>query len=677
MVGEVEQADSGEQPAATLAEKTLVTRWLKRIELAKKHWDPYVKRMDLCQQIAAHGARSEWLAEESRYVVPLVNRHVNLSVSQLYAKDPQAVATPRKKMRYVVWDGTQEQVQVLQARALLGDTAAESQLMVIQQEILEAQVEDTLARRQAETLTLLYAYQIDNQPFSFKDQVKNLVRRVKVNAIGYAKVLFVREMELRPEVTVAYEDSTAKAIALQRLAAEAQEGDGTEAQVAATQATSVLQDFVQQPDRVVREQIIIDFPRSDKIILDPKTRDAKTLLGTNWLAEEFDLTETEIKDIYGADIREYLSAEQGRQVSPDEDPDERTFRVYAVQDKRLRQRFVLCEGSERFIVPPEEPDVYLERFFDVFPLVFNNIEHHKEALPPSDVWITRHMQFEYNRSREGVREHRIAARPYWLAAKGRLSETDRTALANHAAHAIVEVTPDGSNAPLSSVVEAGPTAPIDPNLYETESIHQDLQRSVGAQEANFGGTSGATATETSVAESSRMSTVSDNVDDLDDFLTAIARAAGQIMFRHMSKEMVQAIVGRGAVWPDAVPTRQQAADEIALTIRAGSTGRPNRAAELANLERAWPALSQLPGVNPEPVAGKYATLLDLDVAEISRAGALSIVAQNAMAPSAPAASSDPRQQGGQGAGNARREAERPPGGQPAYPAAGEMPPGMQ
>ena len=67
-------------------------------------------------------------------------------------------------------------------------------------------------------------------------------------------------------------------------------------------------------------------------------------------------------------------------------------------------------------------------------------------------------------------------------------------LQQHAAHEIIEVSPDGSDAPLSSVVESGPTASIDPNLYEVESTHQDMQRIVGTQEANLGGTSGATAT---------------------------------------------------------------------------------------------------------------------------------------------------------------------------------------
>jgi len=659
------------------AEKKLVGKWLRKIKAAEKHWKPVFDRMKECQQIATHGAYKEWLADKTRYVAPILNRHINLAVSQLYAKNPQAIAEARRKLNYTVWDGTQEQPQILAAKAMMGDSVSQANLMAVGADITNARNLDALAKRMADTSTLLYQYQIDQQPFSFKTQIKALVRRTKVNSVGYVKLTFVREMEARPEPTVELEDSTPKVKALERLAHETQENeDECETEVAQMQAASILQDFQNQPDRVVREQIVFDYPRSNEIILDPATRHLRSLLGCGWLAHRFDLTEDQIEDTYGVDIEDYLGedVQKARDMMGNrEDEADPTYKVYEVQDKRFKQTFVICEGCDRFLRPPEEPDVYLERFFNIFPLVFNEIENDDEIFPLSDVWIARHMQFEYNRSREGLREHRIAARPYWLAARGRLGETDKAGLSAHAAHSIVEVTPGGDDKPLSSVVESGPTASIDPNLYEVESVHADVQRTLGTQEANLGGTSGATATETSIAENSRMSSLSDNIDDLDDLLTELARASGQVLLRSMSKEMVVQIVGEGAAWPDAPVSRQQAADEITLKVRAGSSGRPNQAASLANLERAWPALSQIPGINPEPLGAKYADLLDIDFADLSRAGTLSIVAQNAMAkpPAAPPQTTDPGQQGAHGAANAPQAPERPPGAQPAFPAPGE------
>lgn len=694
MAGEVYDAtaESAEAPMATAGttadvivpkgEKDLVARWLKKIKAAEKHWAPVFERMKKCQQIAAHGAYKEWVEEETRYVAPILNRHINQAVSQLYAKNPQAVAAPRKRLYNAVWDGSTEQPTFLGAQAMMGDPAAAQMLTAVTQDIIEAKIQKTLADRMAKTMTILHAYQVDEQPYDFKTQIKALVRRVKVNGVGYVKVGFVREMELRPETTALLEDTTKKIAEIERGTAEAAEGETGEYEDAdRLRLETMVQDIMQNPDRVTREQVLYDYPKSCEIILDPKTRHLKSLLGTRWLAHYFDLTADEIQELCKVDIKAAMAPDirDAHEMLDATGCEDRTYRVYEVQDKTAKQVFMVCDAYEGFLKAPAEPDIFVEQFFNIVPLVFNEIEHDEEIYPPSDVWAARHMQFEYNRSREGLREHRIAARPYWLAARGRLQEKDKTALGAHAAHAIIEVTPDGSDKPLSSVVEAGPTAPIDPNLYETEGIFTDMQRSVGSQEANLGGTSGATATESSIAENSRMSSLSDNTDDLDDMLTRLARMTGQIMAQMLTKERVLEIVGPGAAWPEAPQNRKQLADEIMLSIRAGSSGRPNQAAQLANTERAWPALSQLPGINPEPLALKYADLLDIDADELMSRGALSIVAQNAMAKPAAAPPGGngpvPEAQGPAGAAGGAQNAEAPPEGtppgQPAMP--GPMP----
>lgn len=680
---EVETEAGPDAPVAETAEtvvspeeKALVKKWLKRIKAAEKHWKPVFDRMKKCQQIAAHGAYKEWLEDETRYVAPILNRHINQAVSQLYAKNPQAIATPRKRLLHTVWDGTTEQTAFVGAQAMMGDPEAGNMLMQIQQDIVQAQMQKALADRMAKTMTLLHAYQIDEQPFPFKAQIKALVRRTKVNSVGYVKLGFVREMELKPETASMLEDSTRKLAAIERMAEEIAEGEDPETDYEAKKLELQLavQDIMQNPDRVVREQVIYDYPKSTEIILDPRTRHLKSLMGTRWLAQYYDRTADEIEEIYKVDITKTMSSDMraAHEMMDSADCEERTYRVYEVQDKSMRQVFAVCEASEGFLKSPEEPDIFLERFFNIYPLVFNEIEHDEEVYPISDVWAARHMQFEYNRSREGLREHRIAARPYWVSERGRLDPDSKAMLAAHPAHGLVEINPDGSDRPISSALEAGPTASIDPNLYEVEGIHTDMQRSVGTQEANLGGTSGATATESSIAENSRMSSLSDNVDDLDDLLTDLARGTGQVMAQMFTKERVIEIVGPGAAWPEMAQSKKQLADEILLSVRAGSSGRPNQAAQLANAERAWPALSQLPGINPEPLAIKYADLLDIDADDLLKQGAMSIVAQNAAAkPAQPDAGPVPAAQGpagGAGADNEPAPAEPTPPGQPEYTA---------
>src|SRR5690606_34048623 len=122
----------------------------------------------------------------------------------------------------------------------------------------------------------------------------------------------------------------------------------------------------------------------------------------------------------------------------------------------------------------------------------------------------------------------------------------------------------------------------------------------GDQQANLGPTSGATATESAIAENSRSSGLSSETDELDDFLTMLARACGQLLLLEMSAETVKRIAGPGAVWPEF--SRQEVADEIYLEILAGSSGRPNRQLRINAIERTGNILVQVPGIRPTKLA---------------------------------------------------------------------------
>ena len=72
------------------------------------------------------------------------------------------------------------------------------------------------------------------------------------------------------------------------------------------------------------------------------------------------------------------------------------------------------------------------------------------------------------------------------------------------------------------------------------------------------------------------------MDDREDVLTEVGRSMGELMLLELDQETVIKIAGPGAVWPMTAPSRQQIAEDIWLEVKAGSSGRPNRAAELAN-----------------------------------------------------------------------------------------------
>ena len=144
-------------------------------------------------------------------------------------------------------------------------------------------------------------------------------------------------------------------------------------------------------------------------------------------------------------------------------------------------------------------------------------------------------------------------------------------------------------------------------------------------------------------------------------MSEVARAAGQVMLLELSVDEVKKIAGPGAVWPEM--TRDVVQEEVFLEIEAGSTGKPNRAAELANIERIMPFLLQIPGINPVWLAKELLKRLD-DKLEINEAIAEqipSIVSMNQMQGQG---TGDPALQGPQAGGAANAPQQLPSGSLP-------------
>jgi hypothetical protein len=128
-----------------------------------------------------------------------------------------------------------------------------------------------------------------------------------------------------------------------------------------------------------------------------------------------------------------------------------------------------------------------------------------------------------------------------------------------------------------------------------------------------------------------MSGLESNVDDLDDLLTELARAGGQVLLGQLAPQTAKEIAGEGAAWPQL--NRKEIADELMLSVEAGSSGRPNKAQDVANLERIMPFLLQMPGLNPEWLAREVVRRMDdrIDLSDATQSGALSAMAMNTAA----------------------------------------------
>ena len=649
------------------ARAALVVDWLRKVEEAKAHWNPSFERMKQDMEFVAGKQWENQGDNDGRYVANIVQRHIQQRVASLYAKNPQVTARRRKTLDFNIWDGSMGMLQAAQAEAQM---AAQAGVMPSPQTI--AFLNDFQAgvqRRQfldklSKTMEIVFKYALEQQQPNFKLQMKQLVRRVCITGVGYVKIGFERMLGRRPEDNYKVRDHTQQLNTAKRLAADLVDRQTGSDDKEAEQLNIMMNELQNMQTHIVREGIVFDFPCSTSIIPDSRCKQLKDFVGAEWVAQEFKLTNDDVKEIYGKDVavgKRTLRKTLGMSIPTY--PMEDEIIVYEIYSKRDNLKYVVADGYPDFLEEPSEPYPSLERFWPFFTLSFNDIDSDKEVFPISDTRLLMPMQKEYNRARQGLREQRHANRPKYAVPKGMLDDEDRLKLQMHPANAVLELNSVTPGTKVMDLIQPIPLAPFDPLMYDTSMLFDDILKVVGSQEANIGGTSNSTATEVSVAEGSRMNSIQSNVDDLDDMLSNMARSAGQVMLRYYNEETVKKIAGPGAVWP--LMDMATISEELFLEIQAGSSGRPNKSQEIGNFERLAPILMQVPGISPEWLAKQAIMRLDdnMQVEDAIVAGIPSIVAMNAMKNDPNANGSDaednPDNQGEEGGNKSERPEEGP------------------
>ena len=646
----------------------LVKSWCEKVRNGKAKHEKAFKRMTEDMEFVSG---KQWNGDsEDKYVANITQRLVAQRVAALYAKNPKATAKRKKRLEFAVWNETMAELQNAQAMAAMAmqqGMPPDPQAVQMMEDVQQGSQRRLMLDKIAKTLELVFEHVISEQQPNFKAQMKQLIRRVCVTGVGFVKIGFERVTERRPEDVDKIRDISEQISAMERIQQDLSEGEVKPDSAKAEQLKLMMKDLNEKPEIIVREGIVFDFPPSTSVIIDPKCRHLSSLLGADWVCQEFILTCDDVKEVYKIDVGSDYTPYKDNAIKSEEDSDRCV--VWEIYSKKDQMKYVVIDGFHDFLQEPESPWPTLEGFWPIFPLVFNETENEKQLYPESDVRLIRPVQVAYNRAREGLREHRHSNRPAYAVPYGMLDEKDKTNLSERPAHAVIELRGLQPGQAVDSILQHIKPVAIDPALYDTSMLIDDSLRILGSQEANMGGTasSGTTATEVSVAESSRMTAVGSNIDDLDEFLGAVCRAAGQVMLKEFTTEYVTKIVGPGAVWPQF--SGEEITEMLYLDIEAGSSGRPNRAQEIQNWERLAPVLMQTPGIPPDWFAKETLRRLDdrLEASDIIIAGIPSIIAQNAsqkVAEGDAALGNDPNAQGAQGANNQEQVPSAPGSGGP-------------
>lgn len=655
----------------------LVKSWQGKVEEAKGHWKRDLKRMRDNMDFASGKQWDAQTENDDRYTANIVQRVIKTTVASLYAKNPRVVAKRRETLDFTIWDGKPES---LQAAMMQMQAAAETgmppspEIMMLLQDVQQAGERWAMLDKVGRTMEILIAYYMQEQIPDFKTQMKQMVRRARTTGVGYVELGFQREMQLSDDQSTRIADMAERLAVIGRLQADLQDGE-TDPYCAETEELRLaIQAVENEPEMIVREGLVWSFPQSTRIIPSPETQSIVGWTGCPWLAKEVLLTVDRVKEVYGVDLgKNYNSykVEPGRPWagarSRHKEGGKGLACIWHIYDRDTGLEYVVCDGYNDFLQEPASPDVQVEQFYPIFAITFNEVENEGELFPKSDVELIKHMQLEYNRSKEARRQHRIAARPLYLSPEGQFDEEEQKTLAGHAAHEVIMVKGLRDGVKPQDLIAPVQKIGIDPNLYETETVFQDILRVIGVQDANIGSTGGGTATETSLAESSRNTSIGLDADDLDDMLSNVMRAAGQVLLLNMSKDKVIEIVGPGAVWPEL--SRAEIMREVWLEVRAGSSGRPNQAREAANFERLYPLLVQIPGITPRWLAERAVRIADdgTNLEDAFMEGLPSIMAMNRLAQQGTGdPATDPNAQGEQGGNNAEQGDGRGGQAQPGF-----------
>lgn len=638
-----QEVDMSPDPSPT--EEATVKLWRKRIKDAKAYYEPDFKRM---RENMLFAAGIQWQGQESiddkqdRYIANFTTAHVNAKVASLYATNPTCEAKLRKRMIYKIWDGSVEMEQsammAMQQSAMTG--MPDLQAQAILQDIQQGQQWEKLLKRVGQTLEILYEYQCDNQSPSFKKQMKQLVRRTVTTGVGYVRMNFVRSFDhiLSSSLTddsLAFRMKRAKAIMAGIADDEIDENDPRVEQLRLLLES--VQSSVQQGDATdVDERIEFDFPSSTSIIVDQKCKSIKGFVGAEWIAQQyimpldtansyFGLTgENAVK--VGGEFVQYADdcTELPRPSGEDKPVDFAKTPMgcfWEVFDYTTKEHFFICDGWKWYVQAPKPVEPSLKGFWPVFALTFNDVEiepgQKVHIYPPSDVQLIKPMQKERNRSRQELREHRKVNRPFFWTQQGWAAEDDLDKFANHETGELIQLKGNPTNGDQSNAIGHWVGQPIDQNMYSTQPLDEDTRIAVGSnqvqQQANISHTA---ATPAAIQEQARMSGVSSNVDDLDDLLSELAQAGGEIALREFSPQTVLRIAGQGAALPDQ--NREDFINCIYLDIVAASSGRPNKAIDVSNAQQIVPMMLQA-GANPWGIIKYMVKVLDanLDVADFA------------------------------------------------------------
>lgn len=659
----------GQRPPPDAQERADVSRWMERVRLARKH-DEEARKQYARDRRYARG--------DSGFQVDanLLGTYIDITESFLYAKNPDVDVRPAKSaeppsleaMRDAAEDhvdsASQEDVEQVRSQvreALLRDTGDPMQAITASDQAAEV-FRAQLVAKQFKTLRKRFQRrQRDNKAFAdtleivvskfwkdarLKARGCRWVRSALTVGLGVLKASWQERTASSPQTMQQIHDLMTMIGRLDAKRQELNEAFGEAEQALRADYERQLATLQAQSERVVARGFVIDLVPAEDFQVAPgfaisdHTEAPWNSHQIPMLVEDarakFKLTELQVKQATryvarkpetvkreSALVVEHIAAEEASSfMQAGSAPDAQTeggdwLMVEEIWDATSGQVLTGIHGVQGWVAEPWTPPA-TTRFYPFFVFCLSEVDGQRH--PQSLVTRSAKLIDEYNRIGSAEAEHRRRSLPGVLVHGGQLDPENlkKVTQAQVGEYTVIDTTMP--NTDLRAVFFPKTYAQIDLALYDRQRIVNELERIWGIQEALSGAVNNTnTATEATIQQQGFNARTGGRRDGMEMVLGELAQYTAEVLRAKLEIDEVRALAGPDAMWP-AYTGPDDLANLVVVDIAAGSSGKPDTAAERAALAQTLPLLQagitqigQLRGSSQEDIADALEAVLKLAV----------------------------------------------------------------
>lgn len=561
----------------------LVATWMARIKADERHWAKFHRRVRYNRKLV-RGIDDE-NPESPAYNkkrANIIKSTMSVVLSKVYAKNPEMSAEPTNKGADL--------------RKLCDTVSTVTQVML----------EDA----------------------RLKQKSKRAVRASMTCAYGIVKVQYQRDRRIDPIIKDRIEDAQDNIANIESLLAQI-EGDNaarTDLESKKRELEQALASLEASKETVASEGLTLDIVRTDRLLPDSAIEDIWDYEQSAHMTEKIPMRRSAAMGLFpGFDLKDATTFKVGQADSAAEKTrpydvdmkaaaaDDPLVLVYEVWNKTDNTIYTLVDGiKSKFARAPYQPQYAGERWWPYFLLPWGVVDG--EFVTQSLVDDLEKLEVEHNETRDKFAEVRKNIRPHWVVSAD-VREKDIVKKLHPELGEMLVIDTGGQ--PVGNFAVEGNQLTIDPMVYDTSPISQDIEMVSGLQEAARSMVSTPkTATEASISDQSLGARIGEFRDQVEDWLSEIAQYSAELCLLAMEPAQVEQIMGgpkpvdpaeaaqamaTGQLppapelpyeWP-AERTPEAVFSLIQMKIRAGSTAAPNRLAAQENWTRALPLLREM------------------------------------------------------------------------------------